>query len=120
VFLIFLWVEPRWKRVVSIAANIFILFVSTQLFIKTWNDGILTTQAGNWPAPFGISFVADVFSSVMVLLTSVAGVAVSIFSSVGVSEARIKYGYYPILHFLLMGLSGAFLTGDIFNFICVV
>lgn len=115
VVLIFLWVEPRLKRIVSIAANAVILILSIQLFIKTWNSGILTTQAGNWPAPFGITFVADVFSSVMVLLTSAAGLAVSLFSSVGVSEARIKYGYYPILHFLLLGLSGAFLTGDIFN-----
>lgn len=115
VVLIFLWVEPRWKRIVSIAANTAILIVSIELFIKTWNNGILTTQAGNWAAPFGITFVADVFSSVMVLLTSTAGLAVSLFSSVGISEARIKYGYYPILHFLLLGLTGAFLTGDIFN-----
>lgn len=115
VVLIFLWVEPKWKRIVSIAANAAILMVSIQLFIKTWNKGILTTQAGNWPAPFGITFVADVFSSMMVLLTATAGLAVALFSSVGVSEARVKYGYFPILHFLLLGLSGAFLTGDIFN-----
>jgi multicomponent Na+:H+ antiporter subunit D len=115
ILLIFLWKEPLWKRIVSIAGNSFIMAASIHLFIKTWNSGILTTQSGSWPAPFGITFVADVFSSVMVLLTSAAGLAVSVFSAVGVSEARIKYGYFPILHFLLMGLSGAFLTGDIFN-----
>lgn len=115
IVLIFLWKEPQWKRVVSIAANGIILALNIMLFTKVWDDGILTTQAGKWPAPFGITFVADVFSSLMMLLTSMAGLAVSVFSSVGVSEARIKYGYYPILHFLLMGLSGAFLTGDIFN-----
>ena len=115
IVLIFLWKEPLWKRIVSIAANGLILGLNIHLFIKVWNLGILTTQAGSWPAPFGITFVADAFSSLMMLLTSMAGLAVSIFSSVGVSEARIKYGYYPILHFLLMGLSGAFLTGDIFN-----
>ncbi|HEV7331170.1 MAG TPA: proton-conducting transporter membrane subunit [Flavisolibacter sp.] len=115
IVLIFLWKEPLWKRIVSIVANVVIFAVCIHLFIKTWQEGILTTQAGSWPAPFGITFVSDVFSSVMLLLTSAAGLAVSVFSSVGVSEARIKYGYYPILHFLLMGLSGAFLTGDIFN-----
>lgn len=115
ILLIFLWKEPAWKRVVSIFANAIIMLVCFDLFFKTWQNGILTTQAGNWPAPFGITFVSDVLSSVMLLLTSIAGFAVSLFSSVGVSEARIKYGYYPILHFLLMGLSGAFLTGDIFN-----
>jgi len=115
IILIFLWKESLWKRIVSITASVVILVISVLLFIKVWNTGILTTQAGSWPAPFGITFVADVFSSSMVLLTNIAGLAVAIFSAVGLSEARIKYGYFPIFHLLLMGLNGAFLTGDIFN-----
>jgi multicomponent Na+:H+ antiporter subunit D len=72
-------------------------------------------QAGDWQAPFGITFVSDIFSATMVLLAGIAGLAVSIFSTVGISRHRIQYGYFPILHFLLLGLNGAFLTGDIFN-----
>src|SRR5690606_5314077 len=59
--------------------------------------------------------VSDTLSSTMVLLTSIAGIAVAAYSTVGVSKARIMHGYFPILHFLLMGLNGAFLTGDLFN-----
>jgi len=51
----------------------------------------------------------------MVLLTSIAGLAVSIFSSGSVIGDRLRFGYFPIFHFLLLGLTGAFLTGDIFN-----
>jgi multicomponent Na+:H+ antiporter subunit D len=51
----------------------------------------------------------------MVLLSGIAGLAVSVFSTVGLSETRMQFGYYSIFHFLLMGLNGAFLTGDIFN-----
>src|SRR5690606_33565057 len=51
----------------------------------------------------------------LVLLTSIAGLAVSFFSATGVNRQRMLYGYFPIFHFLLMGLNGAFLTGDIFN-----
>src|SRR5690606_26838903 len=40
---------------------------------------------------------------------------VSIFSTVAISSQRLKFGYFSIFHFLLMGLNGAFLTGDIFN-----
>jgi multicomponent Na+:H+ antiporter subunit D len=115
VVLIFLWYLPRVQKVVSVAGSVLVLLLSISMFYKTWHTGILTTQAGNWQAPFGISFVSDVFSSMMVLLAGIAGVAVCIFSTIGIRKERLRYGYFPILHFLLMGLNGAFLTGDIFN-----
>src|SRR5690606_23084393 len=92
-----------------------ILIVSVLLFVEVWNNGILTMQSGNWPAPFGITFVADVFSTTMVLFSSISALAVCLYSFKGVNKSRMKYGYFPITHFLFMGLNGAFLTGDIFN-----
>lgn len=115
VVLIFFWEKVNAQRIISVIGNIFILILCIALFSKTWEAGILTMQAGSWKAPFGITFVSDGFSSTMVLLTGIAGLAISIFSTAGVSKARIRYGYFVILHFLLMGLNGAFLTGDIFN-----
>lgn len=116
VVLIFLWRKNAIQRIISVAGNIIILVISVSLFIRIWTSGnIFTMQLGGWEAPFGITLVADVFSSMMILLASLSGLAVSLFSSAGISEARVKYGYFAILHFLLMGLNGAFLTGDIFN-----
>src|SRR5690606_23187407 len=54
-------------------------------------------------------------SVTFVLLTSIVALAVSVFSATGVGKARMLYGYFPMFHFLIMGLNGAFLTGDIFN-----
>ena len=116
IVLIFSWRKVIAQRVISVLGNLVMVSISAALFAHVWRSGsILTMQAGNWEAPFGITLVADVFSSIMVLLASLSGLAVSIFSTAGISEARIKYGYFPILHLLLMGLNGAFLTGDIFN-----
>lgn len=115
VLLILLWRRVVAQRMLSVFGNLVILATGVALFVRTWEAGILTMQAGSWEAPFGITLVADVFSSTMVLLSGISGLAVSIFSTAGISESRMRYGYFPILHFLLMGLNGAFLTGDIFN-----
>jgi multicomponent Na+:H+ antiporter subunit D len=91
------------------------LLFSIWLFIFVWNQGIQVTQSGNWKAPFGISFVADFLGATMVLISSIAGFAVSIFSAGSIRKERLQFGFFPLLHFLIMGLQGAFLTGDIFN-----
>lgn len=109
------WRKIVTQRILSIAGCIIGLLFSVHLLVKVYNGSILTMNAANWEAPFGIVFVADVLSATMVLLTSVAALAVSIFSTVGVGRARMLYGYFPMFHFLIMGLNGAFLTGDIFN-----
>jgi len=112
---LFFWQKTVSQRIISIVGSAVAMGLSIELFVKVWTGGILTLQAAGWDAPFGISFVADVFSCSMVLLTSFSGFAVSLYSATGIARARILYGYFPIFHFLLMGLNGAFLTGDIFN-----
>ncbi|RZK81215.1 MAG: Na+/H+ antiporter subunit D [Pedobacter sp.] len=109
------WGKTNTQRFLSIAGSAVSLIFSLVLFIKVYNGSILTMNAANWEAPFGIVFVADLFSATFVLLTSIAALSVSIFSAVGIGLARMRYGYFPIFHFLIMGLNGAFLTGDIFN-----
>ena len=72
-------------------------------------------QIGSWPAPFGITLVADLFSALMVVMVGIIGVAVTGSSFAGVDPRREAFGYHALIHVLLMGVSGAFLTGDIFN-----
>jgi len=115
ILLLALWRRARIHRYISVASNLLILLVAVYFSIESWNTGIITFQAGSWPAPFGITFVLDTFSSMMVLLTSISAFAISLFSSVAVNKARMKYGFFSIFHFLFRGLNGAFLTGDIFN-----
>ncbi len=103
------------QKIISIAGSAIALSLSIVLFGKVWQEGIHILNAANWKAPFGIVFVADTFSSTMVLLTSIASFAISIFAAASVSRQRAQYGFYAVFHFLIMGLLGAFLTGDIFN-----
>lgn len=78
-------------------------------------SGPLVLELGNWPAPFGITFVADLLSAILVTLTGVVGLAVVVFSLATIDLQRERFAYYPLLLLLLMGVCGAFLTGDIFN-----
>jgi len=68
---------------------------------------------GNWRAPFGIVLVADRLSTMMVALTGVVALAASIYSASRWDRAGVHF--HPLLQLQLMGLNGAFLTGDLFN-----
>ena len=70
-------------------------------------------RIGDWPARFGIVLVADRLSALMLVLTSVVALAV-LPAALGRWQQRGNY-FQPLFQFLLMGLNGAFLTGDLFN-----
>ena len=70
-------------------------------------------RLGDWPAPFGIVLVADRLSALMLLLTSLVAVAALVFSLARWHRAGSHF--HSLFQFLLMGLNGAFLTGDLFN-----
>ena len=59
--------------------------------------------------------MADLLAAIMVLLTGVTGLAVAVYSLGSIDAAREAHGYHPLFHVLLMGVSMAFLTGDLFN-----
>ncbi|PWH15291.1 MAG: Na+/H+ antiporter subunit D [Anaerolineae bacterium] len=107
--------KPRAQRWIGVSGAGLLLGVSLWLLQVVWQQGIQTVQVGNWQAPFGITLVADLFSAVMVVLAGVLGVAVAIYSWESIDAQRQAFGYYPLMHFLLMGVCGAFLTGDLFN-----
>lgn len=88
--------------------------VAAVLMVRVSAEGVLVLHSGSWPAPFGITLVADLFSAVMVLVTAVIGLAVAVYAAAaGTGKFR---GYFtPLYQALLMGVNGSFLTGDLFN-----
>ena len=70
-------------------------------------------RLGDWPAPFGIVLVVDRLSALMLLLTSILASAAVVFSLARWHRAGAHF--HSLFQFLLMGLNGAFLTGDLFN-----
>src|SRR5690625_1440132 len=72
-------------------------------------------EAGNWSAPFGIVLVADTLATLMLLLTSIISTACLFFAFKTITPKREKFFFYAFYYFLLVGVNGAFITGDIFN-----
>jgi multicomponent Na+:H+ antiporter subunit D len=107
--------HPRAQRALALAGTGLLAIVSVALLLSVRAGGIVAVQVGHWPAPFGITIVADLFGAIMVVLASLTGFAIALYS-IGVHDrARERHGYYPLLLVLLMGVNGAFLTGDLFN-----
>ena len=115
ILLLFFWMKPKIQRYISIFGSAIGIAVSILLFQRVWEGGIQSIQLGNWEAPFGISMVADTLAVSLIILTNIVSFALSIYSTENMVSTRLKFGYYAIFHFLIMGLSGAFLTGDLFN-----
>ena len=109
------WRWRVWQRRLGITGAAALFAVSVGLFASVRGGGIQSVQIGNWPAPFGITLVADLFSAIMVVLAGLMGLAVAVYSTASVDLRRESFGYYPLVNILLMGVCGAFLTGDIFN-----
>jgi len=102
----------RGLSIVGCSAN---LVLAVLLLRNVYHDGILVLQVGNWPAPFGITLVLDLFSAIMLTLSGLMGTVVAVFSLTTIDEPRERHGYHMLFHVLLMGVNGAFLTGDLFN-----
>ncbi len=108
----------RWRLVqrwISVLSGSGLLLAALYLFSQVRQEGILVAYVGNWSAPYGITLVADLLSAIMVLVTGIIGLAVAVYSLATMSRNHEAFGYYPLLHLMLAGVVGAFLTGDIFN-----
>lgn len=115
ILLLCFWQKVLAQKIISIIGNSIAFILCIRVFEMTLNNGHLVLQAGNWNAPFGITFIADTFSAIMVLLTGFVSLAVGIYSTSALNISRIKFGYFFTFHLLIMGLIGAFIAGDIFN-----
>ncbi len=102
----------RWLSVLGCSV---LLIAAGVLMAATWRDGVVAAQMGGWPAPFGITLVADLLSAVMILITAITGLAVAVFAVADIDARREHLGYHALFQILLAGVCGAFLTGDIFN-----
>jgi multicomponent Na+:H+ antiporter subunit D len=109
------WRSVAAQRVIAIAGAALLLASGVLLLVAVEQQGIVSVQLGDWPAPFGITMVADLFSAVLVVLAGVLAVAVVLYSTATIGGGRERFGYYPLTMVLLAGVCGAFLTGDLFN-----
>ena len=69
--------HSRLLRVVAFSGSLAVLAAAVWIFVLVQRAGIQVLQVAAWPAPFGITLVADLFSAVMVVMVSIIGVAVT-------------------------------------------
>ena len=109
----------RLKMTISASATLLLVAISVILMLRNVNggsagpDSVTAYPLGNWPVPFGIVLVVDRLSALMVLLTGIIGACAITYSFARWHAAGRSF--HSLFQFLLMGLNGAFLTGDLFN-----
>jgi multicomponent Na+:H+ antiporter subunit D len=111
-------VAGRWlpaQRAIGLVTLSATAVMSIVLMVQVDKDGAEATQAGDWPAPLGITLVADRLAAIMLVISTVMLLAVLIYA-IGQGEAERKHaGFHPVYLMLAAGVSAAFLTGDLFN-----
>jgi multicomponent Na+:H+ antiporter subunit D len=121
-------VLPKSARgIVAVISALLNLLASILIFQRSTQGEILVLQMANWPAPWGISLVADALSGILLLLSAIIGLLTVLFSrsslehphrwaqSSELNRAREDLGFHALLQFLMMGVNMSFLTGDLFN-----
>jgi len=109
------WGRARFQCTIGVAGALALLVAAVALFVRVHDTGVLAIQVGNWPAPYGITLVADLLSALMLVVTAVVGLAVAAYATTEIDDRSLAAGFFPFFHVLLLGVCGAFLTGDLFN-----
>ncbi len=105
------------KALVNIGSTLACLLAAATILRRIDGQGASVTSgvylASNWEAPFGIVLVADRLSALMLVLVGVVGLCAALYAEA--AWARVGVNFHALFQVQLMGLSGAFLTGDLFN-----
>ena len=102
------------QRAFSVAGVTALIALAAGLAWQVSDGSILVYKLGDWAAPFGIVVVGDRLSTMMVLLTAILALFVLLFAIGSGWDERGRH-FHALFQFQLMGIMGAFLTGDLFN-----
>ncbi|MCD9624636.1 Na+/H+ antiporter subunit D [Rhabdothermincola salaria] len=102
------------QRVLSLVGVTASLVVAIVVLVLVERDGIASVTLGGWPAPVGISLVADLFASMMLVVGLVTILAVLVYS-IGQRGTDDLSAFHPVYLTLTAGIALSFLTGDLFN-----
>jgi len=109
------WGRLAAQRVLAVLSTSAVLACAAILLLRVLEEGPQVVEIGGWAAPFGIVLIADLLGAAMVLLASIVGMAVAVYS-VGTSDRAVAaHGQAPLMLAMLTAVAGAFLSGDLFN-----
>ena len=119
IFLVFLRDYIKLQRIISFITMIFVASITALLLYVVQTEGIMKLDFSGWLPPYGILFVADSFALILVLTASIVTAICLLYAFATIGERHEKMFFYPFVLFLIAGVNGSFLTGDIFNlFVC--
>ena len=102
-----------YQRSIGLLAALLGILAAAWLVWLADQGAVLVYALGNWPAPFGIVLAVDRLAAMMTLLTAVLAGAALLYATAGFD--KIGRHFHPLLQLQIVGLQGAFLTGDLFN-----
>jgi len=100
---------------IAIAGATLAFLAAVVLLADVWTHGIRVVAIGSWPPPYGIVLVADLFSAALLVVSQLVSWATIVYATAWMDSDRERAGFYPLVFVLLLGVNGAFLTGDLFN-----
>ena len=119
IFLVFLRDYIKLQRIISFITMLFVSGITALLLYVVQTEGIMKLDFSGWLPPYGILFVADSFALILVLTASIVTTICLLYAFATIGERHEKMFFYPFVLFLIAGVNGSFLTGDIFNlFVC--
>ena len=104
----------RWTFVVSVLVVLAVIACEVTLLARILEAGPVSMTMGKWLPPFGISFTADAFGAAFALASAVVTLLVLVYAESG-RDDEVSRGFHPLTLLLLAGVTGSFLTGDLFN-----
>lgn len=104
-----------WHAPIALVTLALMILAEIALLAHVAVNGPVTLALGRWLPPFGIAFTVDVGGAGLALVAGVVTLAAGVFALAEINLNHRRYGFYPFLLFLIAGVSGAFLTGDVFN-----
>ncbi|WP_077703484.1 Na+/H+ antiporter subunit D [Virgibacillus dokdonensis] len=115
IVLIFFNKNVRISRALTKLFSIISLATAGYITWYVLEHGTIILQTGDWMAPYGIVLVMDGLAVILVLTTNVISTACAFYAPYAGLEKREQFYFYPFFFFLITGVSGAFITGDLFN-----
>jgi multicomponent Na+:H+ antiporter subunit D len=103
------------QRIVGVTVLLAMMIVSVVLLVEADTNGPIVVQAGGWPAPVGITLVADRFATIMLVVGSIMLLAVLVYAIGEPGAERNHVGFQSVYLVLAAGVSASLLAGDLFN-----
>lgn len=107
--------SEKLSRWMGPLGSLAILAVSVYLNYLLQQNGIMSLNTGGWVAPFGIVLVIDYLSSLMLMVSSLIAFVIALFANRNLPDDIPLSRFYFFFFTLIMGVNGAFITGDVFN-----